>query len=245
VELSLLSGGRTVATSSRSTFDVGGGWTGFALLGRELTAGDRYRLTATASEPGCRLDVGMVGPRAARQLLIEDPDQAVRLVSTEQAWIYERPSAWELVSAHRRWRAFPDQAELLAWAVSRPPGDADVAAFVGAEPSASPPAEGAPSEVTSSRIADNSVEAEVSGEAAALVVVSQNLADGWTAQVDGRQVPMVAVDGALMGVFVPPGRHTVVLRYLPRSFVVGSAVSGVALLVAVMAVAVPRRARRV
>ncbi|MDQ3643780.1 MAG: YfhO family protein, partial [Actinomycetota bacterium] len=45
------------------------------------------------------------------------------------------------------------------------------------------------------------------------------------------------------GVFVPPGRHTVVLDYRPRAFVVGSAVSGVALALALVAVAVPRTRR--
>lgn len=240
VHLSLESGGRTLATSSRSGFDVGGGWTGFALLGRGLAAGDQYRISATSSEPGCGVAVGMVGPRVARQPLIEDPDQAVRLVSTEQAWIYERPSAWELVSAHQRWRAFPDQADLLAWAVNRPPEDADVAAYVGAPVPGPAPVTGQAPVVTSSRISDNSVRAEVSGGSGALVVVSQNLADGWTARVDGRAAPVVAVDGALMGVFVPPGRHTVVLNYLPRSFVLGTAVSGVALALALVAVAVPR-----
>jgi hypothetical protein len=245
VRLSLVSGGRTVATSSRSSFDLGGGWTGFALLGRELAAGDQYRITATSDEPGCGVDVGMLGSRVARQAMIEDPGQAVRLVSTEQAWIYERPSAWELVTAHRRWRAFPSQAELLAWAVSRPPEDADVAAFVGrADGPAPAPGSGAAPVVVSSRIADNSVRVEVDGDSPALVVVSQNLADGWTARVDGRSAPLVAVDGALMGVFVPPGRHTVALDYLPRSFVVGSVVSGVAFLVALVALAVPRGRRR-
>ncbi len=76
-----------------------------------------------------------------------------------------------------------------------------------------------------------------------LGVFSHNRADGWTAEVDGRSTPIVAVDGALMGVFVPPGRHWVELRYLPRSFVAGAAVSGLAFVAAVVAV-VPRRGRR-
>lgn len=238
IRLTLMSGGRTLAISSRSSFDVGGGWTGFALLGRDLAAGDQYRFTATPDEPGCRLDVGMVGHRVARQPLIEDPDQAIRLASTEQAWIYERPSAWELVSAHGRWRAFPNQAELLAWVVSRPPEDADVAPYVGSADDPPAPVTGSPPVIVSSRISDNSVRADVRAEARALVVVSQNFADGWTARVDGRPAPVVAVDGALMGVFVPAGDHTVVLSYLPRSFVVGSAVSVAALLVAVLAAAI-------
>ena len=240
VKLTLLSGGRVVATSTRPSFDVGGGWTGFAVIGRSLSAGDPYRFTATADRPACDIDIGMTGPRVARQLLIEDQDQAVRLVSTEQSWIYERPSAWPLVSAHARWRAFPDQATLLAWAVTRPPEEADVAPYVGeARPDAPPGA--SPPRVLSSRISDNTVRAEVTGGATSLLVVSQNLADGWTARVDGVAAPIVAIDGALMGVFVPSGRHTVTLAYLPRTFLAGGAVTTFALLAAGLTVAVPRR----
>ena len=34
-------------------------------------------------------------------------------------------------------------------------------------------------------------------------------------EVDGEPAPIVPVDGALIGVFVPPGQHTVTLDYLP------------------------------
>lgn len=245
VTLTLLSGDRVVAETTRPAFDVGGGWTGFALLGRSLEAGDPYRFTATTDRPACRVDIGLTGPRAARQLLIEDPGQAVRLVSTEQSWIYERPSAWPLVSAHSRWRAFADQESLLAWAATRPPADADadVAPFVGDRPG---PVAGAspPPQVRSSRIEDNSVRAEVTGAVESLLVVSQNLADGWRARVDGVPAPIVAVDGALIGVFVPPGDHTVTLDYLPRTFVAGAGVTGSGLIAAGLAFAVPAWRRR-
>jgi hypothetical protein len=245
VTLSLLSGARTVATTSRAAFDVGSGWTGFALLGHELAAGDPYRFTATTSTPGCHLAMGLVGGRAARQFLLEDPGQAVQLVSTDEAWIYERPTAWPLVSAHQRWRAFPDQAELLAWAAARPPGDADVAAYVGSGPPSPPVGGSGPAPVVDRfDVADNSVSARVTSASRSLLVVSENLADGWTAQVDGRTAPLVAVDGALMGVFVPPGDHDVALHYLPRSFVAGSAVTGVAVLAAGAVVGLPVRRRR-
>jgi uncharacterized membrane protein YfhO len=97
--------------------------------------------------------------------------------------------------------------------------------------------------VLSSRIADNTVRAEVTGGATSLLVVSQNLAQGWHAQIDGKPAPIVAVDGALAGVFVPPGRHAVTMDYLPGSFVAGGAVTGVALL-GVAVVAIPPRRRR-
>jgi hypothetical protein len=247
VTLTVMSGDRLVAETTRPAFDIGG-WSGFALLARSLNAGDPYRFTATTNRPTCNVDIGLTGPRAARQLLIEDPDQAVRLVSTEQSWIYERPSAWPLVSAHPRWRAFPDQESLLAWAVTRPPADADVAPFVGSHPEPQAGA-GASAVVRSSSIEDNTVRAEVTGGAESLLVVSQNLADGWTAKVDGKPAPIVPVDGALIGVFVPPGDHTVTLKYLPRTFLAGAGVTGAALVAAGFVYGLPlvrrRRASRV
>jgi hypothetical protein len=242
VRLSLESRGRTLASAARAGFDAGGGWTGFAIIGRELAAGDPYRLVVTSDRPGCRVQAGMLGSRMARQLLIEDPGQSIRLASTEQAWIYERPSAWPLVSAHRRWRAFSDQEQLLAWAASRPPEDADVATYVGPDRPGSGP--GPEPVVVSSEVVDNSVEAVVQGDATSLLVVSQDLADGWSARIDGEPAELVAVDGALQGVFVPPGRHTVVLSYMPRSFLLGSAVSGPAFLGLVLAWIAPWQGRR-
>ena len=243
VTLTLLSGDRIVADTTRPAFDVGGGWAGFAVLARSLEAGDPYRFTVTSDRPTCNVDVGLTGPRASRQLLIEDPDQAVRLVSTEQSWIYERPSAWPLVSAHARWRAFPDQESLLAWAVTRPPADADVAPFVGSGPEP-PAAAGPPPEVATSKVENNTVHAEVSGRVASLLVVSQNLATGWKAKIDGEPAPIVAVDGALIGVFVPPGEHTVTLDYLPRTFVAGAGITGAGLVAAGLTVVGPLWRRR-
>ncbi len=133
VQVSLASGATVLGRSSLPAFDVDG-WTSFALTGQALNAGDPYRLAVSSTDPACRVDVGMAGDRVARQVIVLDRDEPVRLVATEGAWIYERPTAWELVSVHTRWRAFADQAELLAWATTRPPADADVAAFVGTAP---------------------------------------------------------------------------------------------------------------
>jgi uncharacterized membrane protein YfhO len=98
--------------------------------------------------------------------------------------------------------------------------------------------------VRSSTIDDNTVRAEVAGAAESLLVVSQNLADGWRATIDGKPAPIVAVDGALIGVFVPPGDHTVTLRYLPRTFLAGAGITGVALAAVALTIALPIVRRR-
>jgi Bacterial membrane protein YfhO len=48
---------------------------------------------------------------------------------------------------------------------------------------------------------------------------------GWTAQLDNAAQPVDVVDGALVGVRLPPGPHTVQLRYLPAGIQPGVALS--------------------
>jgi uncharacterized membrane protein YfhO len=97
--------------------------------------------------------------------------------------------------------------------------------------------------VLSAHITDNGARAEVAGGATSLLVVSENLALGWHAKVDGKPAPIVPVDGALIGVFVPAGTHTVTLDYLPKSFVAGGAVTAAALVAGALVLAWPGRRR--
>jgi hypothetical protein len=58
---------------------------------------------------------------------------------------------------------------------------------------------------------------------------------GWTATVDGAARPVEVVNGALVGVYLTAGERLVELRYRPAGFDVGLGVSGVAVLVLVLA----------
>jgi hypothetical protein len=51
---------------------------------------------------------------------------------------------------------------------------------------------------------------------------------GWQAEVDGRSLPVVPVDLALMGVVVPEGSHELTVRYRPTRFAAGAVISAVA-----------------
>lgn len=66
----------------------------------------------------------------------------------------------------------------------------------------------------------NRVEVDVEAAQAAVLLVNQNWHPGWKASVG----EVVSRDG-LLGVQLPPGRHRVVLRFLPRSAWGGAAVS--------------------
>ena len=58
-----------------------------------------------------------------------------------------------------------------------------------------------------------------------LLVRSENWAPGWTAKVDGIPAPLLKVDCVLQGVWVQPGRHTVVFEYVPFGYPLGCWIS--------------------
>lgn len=53
------------------------------------------------------------------------------------------------------------------------------------------------------------------------LVVSATGFPGWQAEVDTRPAPLHRADGSLMGLFLPPGKHIVVLRYKPACYQMG------------------------
>jgi len=59
----------------------------------------------------------------------------------------------------------------------------------------------------------------------AMLVVAETWDRGWRASVDGRPVPVVAVEGALLGVELGPGEGRVELSYRPPGLVVGACIS--------------------
>jgi hypothetical protein len=62
-----------------------------------------------------------------------------------------------------------------------------------------------------------------------LLVSSEPAYPGWTSAVDGVETTTLRVNGAFRAVAVPAGEHEVRMRFVPRSFHVGLAVSGLAL----------------
>src|SRR5437764_775267 len=57
------------------------------------------------------------------------------------------------------------------------------------------------------------------------VVISEAAWKGWRAYVDARPAKIVRANHAFLGVFVPAGRHSIRLTYLPQSFVIGRAIT--------------------
>ena len=66
---------------------------------------------------------------------------------------------------------------------------------------------------------------DASMEREGLVVISEAAWKGWRAEVDGHPANIVRANHAFLGVFVPAGKHTIRLTYLPQSFVIGRAIT--------------------
>jgi hypothetical protein len=73
--------------------------------------------------------------------------------------------------------------------------------------------------------------------APAVLVVSQTFYPGWIAMIDGKESPVFPVDMALTGISLPAGTHEVLLKFRPRSFQLGAALSMMSL-ICVLALAV-------
>jgi len=71
------------------------------------------------------------------------------------------------------------------------------------------------------------IEARTSSACAGMLVFGEPHFPGWEARVDGSLARLYAPFGALRGVAVPAGNHTVELRYRPGSVYLGAALSAV------------------
>ena len=66
---------------------------------------------------------------------------------------------------------------------------------------------------------------EIATECAGALVLAETHYPGWRARVDGRPAPLLRANVAFQAVWLEPGRHTVELRYAPKSLALGLAVS--------------------
>lgn len=203
--------GQLIDEAQRPVADVSGERISFALAATTVRNGDPVRLRV-AGPPNCPTDFG---PELS--WIVEDSDAPLRIADTDKGWVYERASALELVSAHTAWTSYPTREEAVA-------GLADHGGGITVVGSQSATGTGT-AVVDSFSLTTNRARAEVRTDAKTLILFSINDDPGWQARVDGRSVPIVIADGALMAVEVDPGNHQIQLDYRPRSFRAGVAVT--------------------
>jgi hypothetical protein len=100
---------------------------------------------------------------------------------------------------------------------------------------------GASAEIT--RFSPEMIEVVVDTPENATLTLAQPYYPGWQAAVDGESAEITQAYTALSAVYVPPGHHTVTLRFVPYSVLIGAALSGAGWLAVVVAL-VQRRLRQ-
>ncbi|NDD29181.1 MAG: hypothetical protein EB084_13030 [Proteobacteria bacterium] len=79
---------------------------------------------------------------------------------------------------------------------------------------------------------------------AGLLVFSEIFYPGWTCTVDGRSVEVLRANGALRAIPLEAGRHEIVMRFRPRSFLYGLTLTVFTALVMSLMLVIERRRRR-
>ncbi len=137
--------------------------------------------------------------------------------------IYDLPGAAPRVYLAERALSAPDtQAALVRLAdhAFRPGRDAVIVgnAAAGTE-------EFSPGTLTDLVIRTAEIHARVSLAGSGFLVISDTWFPGWEATIDGAAAEILRVNGFLRGLRIPGGEHEVSMRYRPRSFQVGLAIS--------------------
>jgi Bacterial membrane protein YfhO len=95
----------------------------------------------------------------------------------------------------------------------------------------SPPArDGGPGRVVLLSRGSGTIKARVESEGGGWLALADAFDPGWTAEVGGRSTPVYRANGPLMAVPVPAGSWVVRVRYRPRSFYFGAALSALGLI---------------
>lgn len=170
-------------------------------------------------------------------------EQGFEPVATD-AWatLWERDDATVAHLLHEV-EVVPDGDDRLAL-VGEGELDLTEAAIVDEEPPLELDQPTAPDEVEVVERGRDAMTVRTDSDAAGLLVLADPAYPGWEVTVDGEPADLVVADHAFQGVYLEAGEHTVELRYEPRAFRVGVAVSLVTALALVGWWAAPRVRRR-
>lgn len=80
----------------------------------------------------------------------------------------------------------------------------------------------------------NEVVLDVALDDAGFMVLADTYYPGWRATIDGEDTPLYRANSLVRAVYVPAGDHLVTFSFLPQDFIWGTAVSGLAMLLAII-----------
>jgi hypothetical protein len=168
-----------------------------------------------------------------------------RTVETEGAFrLVEVDGAQPRASVVPSWHVVSDEASALD-AVLVPGFDPAEVAVLQSEPGPTQSVAGDSGTATYREVSAEDVRIRAEADVASILVVRNTWDDGWSATLDGRAVPVLRADGFLQGIAIPSGSHDVRLTYREPAIGRGLALSALAWLgfLAALAVVV-LRARR-
>lgn len=187
-------------------------------------------------------DPAMPGPRGGDQAL-----RSLRLVYSEvDAAIYRNPRAAPRAFVPRRIELVPSFAQARA-ALADSRFDAGATAVVEADQPGADVLAGVGAlrgTTVISRDENARVTLTATLDRPGIVVLADQLLDGWSVHVDGKPATPLRVNAVLRGVAVDAGTHTVEWTYRVPGLRAGAALSGTALLLLIAAAARPRLRRR-
>ena len=130
-------------------------------------------------------------------------------------WVYENKNVLPRFFFVSKIRVVSDM-EIAAHILHSSDFDPHREAVVEAKENSAPPSELASGTVQVRSYAPSRIELEADSPGASFLVASDANYPGWEALVDGRPTPIYYADVAFRGISLPGGRHTVVMRLVPR-----------------------------
>jgi hypothetical protein len=88
---------------------------------------------------------------------------------------------------------------------------------------------------------NNEVQLKVSAAGSGVLVLSDTYFPGWSAELDGTEVPIMKANLCQRAVAVPAGMHVLRFVFRPRSFMFGSLVTGLSIIIFLVAVVLMRK----
>jgi hypothetical protein len=143
-------------------------------------------------------------------------------------WIYRLPDSRGVAYVSYRVGLVADERAALAATTGQTPESQADDLLAREDTSALPPLPAGNSCVGQGRAAQqiaaqtaNTLTIDADSACAGLLVVNESWAPGWTATLDGHEVPILRTNYLARGVALPAGRHEVRFVYAPRSFTGG------------------------
>ena len=222
--------GKTVARGNRRLYASVDGIFTVPVAGEDLAGPLTARLTLRSDVP--------LPLESQLRVTRPDPADGLELVFADGAVLYDRTTVLPRIRWADHVQVIPDKvARLTALANVRDPGR------VVLDSPGPLAAAGRPATVTVLSDGTDASQTRVSATGAGYLVVADADQSDWTATVDGRTVPLVAADHALVAVPVPAGTHVVALHYTPTGRSRGAVISLISLVVLAGAVLIRRRRR--